>query len=404
MENFQNVYFDDLIVTHTTGPLLQEQSYYPFGLQMACISDKAINKLTSQNKFNGGVELEEDYGVNLYSTFYRQYDPQIGRFSGVDVLSESTMGLSTYQFGNNNPATYNDPSGAKFSPNNYGGHRPLFWGLTHSREIRAGLNMDDVEDMQNGWTSAFFNSGFGNGEGGGGGGGAPTGQGYYFSGAAAQNVFIAFRNAYNNSNSDGKWSFSVGMNNDGDVGYWQLNAISGAGASGETMAEIRLQREFISFGQQDFRPNGSPYTYLGGNVQNWSNDRGDRYAVFSSSRGVKTIFPGASITDFMTQEYTGYTTSNGSIHAPSSFDLAHLQHEYGHYLQSQNYGSFTYNSIIAPASLYSIIHDSENHKNFWTEQDANAWASNFFGPNSAIAKNPFLFPAFYSILIFTTYH
>ena len=216
-------------------------------------------KLDSKNKFNGGVELEEEYGVNLYSTFYRQYDPQIGRFSGVDVLSESTMGLSTYQFGNNNPATYNDPSGAKFSPNNYGGHRPLFWGLTHSREIRDGLNMDDVEDMQNGWTSAFFNSGFGNGGGGGGGGGAPTGQGYYFSGAAAQNVFIAFRNAYNNSNSDGKWSFSVGMNNNGDVGYWQLNAIAGAGASGETMAEIRLQREFVSLGDYFDGSKNNPY-------------------------------------------------------------------------------------------------------------------------------------------------
>jgi hypothetical protein len=52
----QDVYFDDLIGTHTTGPLLQEQSYYPFGLQMAGISDKALGKLDSKNKFNGGVE------------------------------------------------------------------------------------------------------------------------------------------------------------------------------------------------------------------------------------------------------------------------------------------------------------------------------------------------------------
>jgi RHS repeat-associated protein len=110
----QDVYFDNLIITHTTGPLLQEQSYYPFGLQMAGISDKALNKLDSKNKFNGGVELEDDYGVNLYSTFYRQYDPQIGRFGGVDVLSEKTAGMSVYQFGGNNPAIYNDPTGALF--------------------------------------------------------------------------------------------------------------------------------------------------------------------------------------------------------------------------------------------------------------------------------------------------
>jgi RHS repeat-associated protein len=107
----QNVYFDDLTVTHTTGPLVQEQSYYPFGLQMAGISDKAMIKLDSKNKFNGGVELEEDYGVNLYSTFYRQYDPQIGRFGGVDCKSEMSALMSVYQFGNNNPVSFNDPGG-----------------------------------------------------------------------------------------------------------------------------------------------------------------------------------------------------------------------------------------------------------------------------------------------------
>src|SRR5690348_1963712 len=83
-----NVYFDNLQVTHIKSPLLQEQSYYPFGLQMAGISDKALGKLDSKNKFDGGVNFEEDYGVNLYSTFFRNYDPQIGRFDGVDILSE----------------------------------------------------------------------------------------------------------------------------------------------------------------------------------------------------------------------------------------------------------------------------------------------------------------------------
>jgi RHS repeat-associated protein len=111
-ESQQDVYFDDLNVKHYTGPLLQEQSYYPFGLQMAGISDKALNKLSSQHKFNGGVELEEEYGVNLYSTFFRQYDPQLGRFSGVDILGEVTSDLNPYQFGGNNPITFNDPTGA----------------------------------------------------------------------------------------------------------------------------------------------------------------------------------------------------------------------------------------------------------------------------------------------------
>ena len=90
---------------------LREQSYYPYGLQMAAISDLVMNKLTNRNKFNGGVELEEDFGVNIYSTFYRKYDPQIGRFSGVDCQSEASIGMSVYQFGANNPVSFNDPLG-----------------------------------------------------------------------------------------------------------------------------------------------------------------------------------------------------------------------------------------------------------------------------------------------------
>jgi len=117
----QNVYFDDLIIKHYTGPLLQEQSYYPFGLEMAGISDKAMNKLDSKNKFNGGVELEEDFGVNLYATFYRQYDPQIGRFSGVDILSEKSINVSVYQFALNDPIRMNNPFGSKETATGGGG-------------------------------------------------------------------------------------------------------------------------------------------------------------------------------------------------------------------------------------------------------------------------------------------
>jgi hypothetical protein len=37
-ESPQDVYFDDRTVKHFTGPLLQEQTYYPFGVEMARIS------------------------------------------------------------------------------------------------------------------------------------------------------------------------------------------------------------------------------------------------------------------------------------------------------------------------------------------------------------------------------
>ncbi len=79
---------------------------------MAGISDKALGKLDSKYKFDGGVNFEEDYGVNLYTTFYRGYDPQIGRFSGVDILSEKTVGMSVYGYCGNNPVMFGDPMGS----------------------------------------------------------------------------------------------------------------------------------------------------------------------------------------------------------------------------------------------------------------------------------------------------
>ncbi len=110
-ESPQNVYFDDITIAHIAGPLVQEQSFYPYGLQMSAISDKAALKPNTPYKYNGGVELEED-GIDYYNTFYRKYDAQIGRFTGVDIFAAQTRGINPYQFGFDNPGMFNDPSGA----------------------------------------------------------------------------------------------------------------------------------------------------------------------------------------------------------------------------------------------------------------------------------------------------
>jgi len=108
-----DVWFDNLQVTHIKGPLLQEDHYYPFGLTMQGISSQAASfGKTNDYKFNGGVELENAFNVNTYSTFFRTYDQQLGRFTGIDILAESFSFINPYQFGYNNPITYNDPLGA----------------------------------------------------------------------------------------------------------------------------------------------------------------------------------------------------------------------------------------------------------------------------------------------------
>lgn len=154
-ESPQDVYFDDLTIKHYSGSLVQEQSYYPYGLQMQGLSDKALMKVASNYKYNAGSELEDEDGINYYNTPLRKYDQQIGRFTGIDMMAEQTGSLSPFQFGNNNPAMFNDPTGAFASfqdPNGDGVNtiaqqQNFFWGLTHQREIRGGYGMDDEGDV-----------------------------------------------------------------------------------------------------------------------------------------------------------------------------------------------------------------------------------------------------------------
>jgi len=252
-----NVIFDNLQVTQMTGPLSQEQSYYPFGLQMAGISDAALGKLNSQNKFNGGSEFEEDYGVNLYSTFYRRYDPQIGRFSGVDSKSESTIGMSVYQFGGNNPVSMNDPLGDIQTAGLYGGSNSYYnFNPGHHSHDGGGdwhfANPNDGPD----WMDSGDDGGGGGGDGGGGGGVYSFGSdGFSLTGDYAVNFFASLKNAINNAD-DGNWSFTAGINKNGHFGYWESYGFT---SSVPTIAEdgtvqlagVGIGQRFVSFENND---------------------------------------------------------------------------------------------------------------------------------------------------------
>jgi RHS repeat-associated protein len=97
---------------------VEESHYYPFGLLMSGISDKALKNQYAENKnrFNGGNELQnkefsDGSGLEAYDATFRMYDPQIGRFWQPDPLADVNENSSPYSFVYNNPIKYNDPSG-----------------------------------------------------------------------------------------------------------------------------------------------------------------------------------------------------------------------------------------------------------------------------------------------------
>ncbi len=113
-----HVYWDNLQVTHTSSPLLQENGYYPFGGEIRALTTNA-GGAANNHKFNGGTELNEFFDIDLYETPFRRYDATTGRFTGVDAMAEATMHLTPYQFGANSPVMYNDPTGLLVSGAGY---------------------------------------------------------------------------------------------------------------------------------------------------------------------------------------------------------------------------------------------------------------------------------------------
>jgi len=104
-----DVYFDDIVMTHTKGNVVQYNEYYPFGLQTANSWTRENN---TGNNFlaNGSTELNTT--SNLYDLQYRNYDPVLGRMNQVDPMATKYASLTPYNFSFNDPVFYNDRNGA----------------------------------------------------------------------------------------------------------------------------------------------------------------------------------------------------------------------------------------------------------------------------------------------------
>ena len=155
-ESNEDVYFDNLIISHTSGPLLENTHYYPFGLKMESISSMALkgNRYPINKSAFTGSELEaqnfgDGSGLEWYNMDVRNYDVQIGRWLQVDPMASERYWLSPYNYVQNNPLSNVDPTGmvdqTEFS-------KPADWFKNKDGLVQFSETVQSQADLQKGET------------------------------------------------------------------------------------------------------------------------------------------------------------------------------------------------------------------------------------------------------------
>ncbi|UZR97133.1 RHS repeat domain-containing protein [Chondrinema litorale] len=145
-ESDLDVWFDDIEINYTPARIVQENHYYPFGLNLAGIEKQGI----PDHKFQfQGVEREDAFGLNWDETDFRRYDPQLGRLTGIDAMVDQLSSITPYQYAFNNPISLNDPTGLmpQLSGDDIGGSGGSFFDYIYpNKENDERPNYQKIKD------------------------------------------------------------------------------------------------------------------------------------------------------------------------------------------------------------------------------------------------------------------
>jgi RHS repeat-associated protein len=103
------------ITLSQNGGIVQEDAYYPFGMQMSGLSQQNGTDMPNKYLYNG-KELQDDFDLDWYDYGARFYDAQIGRWHVVDPLADDAPSWSPYNAMWNNPILNVDSDGCWANP------------------------------------------------------------------------------------------------------------------------------------------------------------------------------------------------------------------------------------------------------------------------------------------------
>ena len=99
------------VMFNEDGVILQDNSYYPFGMSMGeSLTYMADNHLENKYLYNG-KEIQTDFKLGWYDYGARFYDPAIGRWNVIDPMVEHLFKQNPYNFLYNSPILNVDPYG-----------------------------------------------------------------------------------------------------------------------------------------------------------------------------------------------------------------------------------------------------------------------------------------------------